>query len=276
MGNRLIMAAASGVLALAEPSVAQTISHSGTNGQSYTITKIAQVVDPAPLSDNVALLLSGEVASVEAGPWSSEGQAKAWDTWVGYDASAEGSNWHHSEWHIVANNAPSGFELTVAGTMDAGGWTAMLNPACSAFAACAHSAKVDLSHGVREAGVYLSGAATSVAGQVTWGQVTVNVRLPGVKVGWQVTPVFAVHQTGEWPLGENGAPIPQPGKNLDKLDAWGVTTSCKLTVESGGLVRAYADGWYWVVAADASRSAAYAVTHLSIVVGGRLVVVPVD
>jgi hypothetical protein len=255
---------------------AQVIAHSGSDGQSYTITRVAQVSDPAPLSDDSPGEFNSELARVDVDPWSAAGAANAYDQLTGYDASAEASNWHHSEWRIVANGAPAGFILSVGGRLDAGGWTSMDNPPCSAFAACAHSAKVSLTQGKREGGVHLSGGSTSATGLVNWGQFTVNVQLPGVQVGWSVTPVLAVHQTGEWPLTQNGAPVPQLGKNLDNFNAWGATSSCTLAIQSGAQVRAYADGWWVILAWNMARARAYAVTHLSISVGGRSVTVPVD
>ncbi len=255
---------------------AQTIPHAGSDGQSYTITRVARVVDPAPLSDDSPGQFNSELAQVNVGPWSVDGAAHAYDQLTGYDASAEASNWHHSEWTIVANGAPAGFILSVGGKLIAGGWVSMDNPPCSAFAACAHSAKVSLRGGKNEGSVQLSGGATSAAGLVNWGQFTLSVELAGVRVGWSVTPVFAVHQTGEFPLSQNGAAVPQQGREEDSLDAWGVGDSCTLKIQCGANLRTYADGWWVILAWNMARARAYAVTNLEISVGGRPVAIPLD
>lgn len=256
------------------PSVAALgqVQHTGAGGQSYTITRILWRNNPAPLSDNSPGTFNFELAEAKAGPGSAEGAANAYDQLAGFDASAEANDWHHSEWLIVASNAGPGFIMSVGGSMTAGGWTNIANPSCAAFAACAHSAKVSLGNGKREAGVNLSGATTSAAGLVSWGAVNVQVALPGVSIGWSVNPVFQVHQTGEHPITENGAPSPMPGKALDKLDAWGPGTSCTLTIESGVWVKAYADGWWTVLAWDMAQAKAYAVTSFVFSVGGSDVV----
>jgi len=244
------------------------VQHTGASGQSFTITRVLWRNNPAPLSDDSPGTFNFELAKAKAGPGSAEGAANAYDQLTGYDASAEANDWHHSEWHISASNPTIGFTMSVGGSMTAGGWTSMVNPACSAFAACAHSAKVSLANGKKEAGVYLSGATTSASGLVSWGDVNIQIELPGVSVGWKVSPVFQVHQTGEHPITENGAPSPMPGKGFDKLDAWGVGSSCTLTIESGVWVKAYADGWWVILGWDIAQAKAYAITSFVFSVGG--------
>jgi hypothetical protein len=246
------------------------VTHGGAGGQSFTITRVSSSSDPAPLSDNAVGTFNFEAADTEVGPFKGEGVANAYDQTTGWDASAEARDWDHSVWKIVADNAPPGYIMSVGGGLSAGGWTDMVNPPCSAFAACAHSVKVSLANGKNAAGVFLTGAATSVTGLVDWGQVTVNVAIPPATVGWQVTPALQVHQSGEQPITSSGAagPNPGPGKANDDFSCWGVGTQCTITIQCGVHVKAYADGFWALLAWDAGQAKSYAITKLTFSVGG--------
>jgi hypothetical protein len=264
-----------GVL-LAAPLSSQQFSHSDGGGVTYTVTRVSWTNDPLPLSDSYSGLLSQAQATALAGPSSASGSAFAQDIASGYDMSAEATDWHSSKWHITAQGQTAGlFVLSVGGQLVAGGWTNMMNPSCAAMAACAHSASVDLPQGVNSAHVYLCGWATSLAGLVNWGQITVKVATSSVAAEWQVNPWFEVHTTGESPIGGGGGlpaqpgSAPKPGEQLDAFAAWGFTNECMLRIQSGIAVRAYADGAHYGLFFDVGEAASKASTSCTISIGGR-------